>query len=79
MLQWCWPMENATLEGTKTDTHKASPQTELVTRREAAEIARCSVETIKNWEYSGRLPALKPSSRKTLYRRSDVMKVLGLN
>ncbi|MGV3773628.1 MAG: helix-turn-helix domain-containing protein [Verrucomicrobiales bacterium] len=47
------------------------------TRHEAAAFARVSYHTIREWEYQGKLPAMKPSSRLTIYRREDIIAAMG--
>lgn len=48
---------------------------EYLTTREAAEVLRVHLNTIKNWLYSGELPGIK-SGRKWLIRRDDLEKRL---
>ncbi len=45
---------------------------EYLTVREAAELLRVSVPTIRRWIASGRLHAVRPGSRSVRLRRSDV-------
>ena len=53
---------------------------ELLTLREAANILKCHPNTLRNWDRSGLLKAVRLGGRKDRrYRKEDIVKFLNKN
>ena len=49
---------------------------EIFNKEEAAKFMSVSISTIKRWMADGNLPYFKPSARKVLFKKSDLLKFL---
>ena len=68
--------ETDTYGATLTGTGEQDP---ILTRKQAADLIRYSVSTLRRWEREGRLVALRSDPKaRPRYRRSDVLAALKL-
>lgn len=61
---------------TQSDSEGGSGVSRLLSRREVGEIAGVHPGTVKEWEFKGKLRAIKINSRVTRYEESEVRRFI---